>query len=167
MNKKVKITISGVTGSGKSRIAYLIKEVLKNKGFNIEHNFGIDFDDENQFDNTMSKNIDSVVENISKNRTIIIEEIAINKTEQEGPFNGHAPEKIKERISKEFNCKIEDIKFFGSRVIGNYKKDSDLDVAILDDKRVGEDLIYKTIFSLNCEIRFVEDLNLSWLRDSI
>ncbi len=79
MNKKVKITISGTAGSGKSRIAYLIKEALKNKGLNIEHSFGIDFDDENQFDNTMSRNIDSVVENISKNRTIIIEEIAINK----------------------------------------------------------------------------------------
>jgi len=82
MNKNIKITISGTAGSGKSRIVYLIKESLKNKGLNIEHSFGIDFDDENQFDNTMSRNIDSVVENISKNRTITIEEITINKNGQ-------------------------------------------------------------------------------------
>jgi len=81
--------------------------------------------------------------------------------EIEDSFNGHNPIKIKEKISKKFGYKIEDIRFFGSRVMGHWREDSDLDVAILDENRIDEGLIYEKVFTLNCEIRFVEDFDSS------
>ena len=81
--------------------------------------------------------------------------------ELEDSFNGHKPDKIKERISKKFGYKIEDIKLFGSRVTGHWRDDSDLDVAILDENRIDEGLFYEKVFTLNCEIRFVEDFDSS------
>lgn len=85
----------------------------------------------------------------------------------EDSFNGNTPEKIKEKISEYAKCKIEDIKLFGSRVTGGWDIKSDLDVAILNPERVNDGLFRVRIFSLNCEIRFVEDFNSSWLINSI
>lgn len=87
--------------------------------------------------------------------------------EFEDSLYGDAPEKIKEKISNYAGCRIEDIKLFGSRITGGWDIKSDLDVAILDPERVNDGLFRVRILALNCEIRFVEDLNLSWLRDSI
>lgn len=71
----IHITVSGVAGSGKSRILYLIKETLREKGFIVEFDGGIDFDNGGDFDLVISQEIDDDVLHIIANKSkIVIEE---------------------------------------------------------------------------------------------
>lgn len=75
MNKNnLTITISGVVASGKSRLTYFLKEFLKKEGFNIEFEGNLDHPTEHQFDKTMSKNIDEIIDDFKKTKNIKIVE---------------------------------------------------------------------------------------------
>jgi len=82
-------------------------------------------------------------------------------------LNGYTIEDIKKEISKQTKYDVSDIRLFGSRISGGWKNKSDLDVVITDENKVEYDIFYETYFGLNCEIRFVEDFEISWLRDSV
>lgn len=82
-------------------------------------------------------------------------------------LNDHSVNEVKNILSKHFKYNINDIRFFGSRIAGNWKDKSDLDVVIKDETKIDYDIIYFECLTLNCEIRFVENFNLSWLRNSL
>jgi len=75
----INISVSGVPGSGKSRITYLLKEFLKDRGFNIEMSEDKDFKDEAQFDEFMGKNVREIISNFSKTKIIKIEAVSLNR----------------------------------------------------------------------------------------
>ena len=82
-------------------------------------------------------------------------------------LNGYTVEDIKKEISKQTKYDVSDIRLFGSRITGGWKDKSDLDIAIKDENKVEHGIFYRTCLGLNCEIRFVEGFEISWLRDSI
>lgn len=83
MKKEIKISVSGVAASGKSRIIYLIKKTLKEHGFEVNHNGKPDFNTGGLFDKQMAKNIDDVINVIKDTRTITIEEVQTHKMPDE------------------------------------------------------------------------------------
>lgn len=82
-------------------------------------------------------------------------------------LNGYTIEQVKKEISKNLKYDVLDIKLFGSRITGGWKDKSDLDVAIKDIDKVNHKIFNRTYLGINCEIRFVEDFEVSWLRDSV
>ena len=74
MKNKIKITIEGPVGSGKSRILYLLKNFLIANRFKVEHDCGIDFKDVHDFDKHMIKDFADVIATIKENSDITIEE---------------------------------------------------------------------------------------------
>jgi predicted nucleotidyltransferase len=81
-------------------------------------------------------------------------------------LNNHTIIEVKTELSKKVGCSVEDIRFFGSRITGGWKKDSDLDVAILNKKEKGQ-VVYTRLFNIRIEIHFVNNFNASWLRHSL
>jgi len=55
--EKLIITVGGKAATGKSTVVYVIKEALKQAGLNIEFDGGLDFDDEEDFDEKMKQYI--------------------------------------------------------------------------------------------------------------
>lgn len=82
-------------------------------------------------------------------------------------LNGYTIEEIKKEISKQTKYDVSDIRLFGSRITGGWRDKSDLDVVIKDENKVDYGIFYGSYLGLNCEIRFVEDFEISWLRDSV
>jgi predicted nucleotidyltransferase len=82
-------------------------------------------------------------------------------------LNGYTIEEVKKEISKQVKYDISDIRLFGSRITGGWKDKSDLDVVIRDVNKVDYGISYGNYLGINCEIRFVEDFEISWLRDSV
>jgi len=79
MKKEIKITISGLTNTGKSSILYIIKDILKDKGFNVNLK-SVDFDDdEHSFDKNISGRVDNIIEHIKDNVNITLEEKNVNR----------------------------------------------------------------------------------------
>lgn len=76
-NKNLNITISGETASGKSRLTYLLKKFLRENGFEVEQEPNIDYGTEEEFNNIMSKNIDTVIDKIKETTNITIREIQV------------------------------------------------------------------------------------------
>ena len=78
---------------------------------------------------------------------------------------------VKDLSKKKLN--VLDIKFFGSRITGNPRKDSDLDAAIqienIPEWLIKSDsIIYLKFKNLILELHFFEEeLNFSWLQNSI
>jgi len=70
----ITITISGKAKTGKSRIIYLIKEMLKVHDLDVVFKPSIDFANENDFNKHMRTNFDEAIEQISKKTKIIIQE---------------------------------------------------------------------------------------------
>jgi len=68
------ISVSGETNTGKSRLILLLKNFLRENGFEIEFDGGIDYKDEGQFNESVSKNFESVIEHIKETRTITLKE---------------------------------------------------------------------------------------------
>jgi hypothetical protein len=80
MKNKIKITISGITGIGKSTITYLLKEFLVNKGFNASYDGGLDYKKIPELFNHLIGSTISERENaIKSNLDIDFEEVLINK----------------------------------------------------------------------------------------
>jgi len=72
--KEVKVTISGLNNTGKSRITYLIKEMLKVHDFNVEFNTTPDFLNEGEFNKHMRRNFDEAISAIASQTKIVVEE---------------------------------------------------------------------------------------------
>lgn len=79
MKRDVKITVAGLTGSGKSRILYIVKKALKAEGFNINFKGTTDYDNEEKFDNAMEKNFHEAVKSIQLRTDIEIEQIQLRR----------------------------------------------------------------------------------------
>ena len=74
MKSELIIQIGGETGSGKSRLCFLLKKFLHQEGFKVNFDGGIDFKNEKHFDQTMQQNFDKIIEKIKNTRTIEIKE---------------------------------------------------------------------------------------------
>jgi uridine kinase len=72
--KQITITVAGETASGKSRVLFLLKKVLKDNGFIVEFDGGIDFENETQFDEVIGKNLDTVIDALKDSRIISLRE---------------------------------------------------------------------------------------------
>jgi len=81
--KTIHITVSSAAGSGKSRVLYLIKETLRNRGFDVKFNGGMDFSTEKSFDEQMHENIYEVIDSIADMSEIVIEEKQLNRNVKE------------------------------------------------------------------------------------
>ncbi len=81
-NEELLITISGQSGSGKSRMLYLIKNMLRSMEFNVEHdiNSNMDFVSEEYFDEHMERNLPEILGNIIDTRDIVIKEVQTNRS---------------------------------------------------------------------------------------
>jgi len=90
----------------------------------------------------------------------------VNTLQLEG-LNGRTPIELKKAIAGETQYEINEIRLFGSRISGGWKEDSDLDVAIKDENKTHMGMFHLEFFGLNCEIRFVESFEQSWLWNSI
>jgi len=72
MKNDITITIEGRAASGKSRVAYIVKELLKVHGFEVEFNPSPDFSTEMGFNRAMRTNLDEACEAISKKTKIVV-----------------------------------------------------------------------------------------------
>ena len=79
MKNKVTVTIAGVTKSGKSRIAYIIKESLRVHGLNVTFDPSPDFGDETSFNRTMRTNFDGCMEALSEQTEVVVTEVQLNR----------------------------------------------------------------------------------------
>jgi len=79
MKNTVTITIAGETKSGKSRIAYIVKELLKVHGFKVEFDPSPDFTDEGQFNKTMRTNFDDACEALTQQTEIVVKEVQLQR----------------------------------------------------------------------------------------
>ena len=79
MKNNLKITVAGQCGSGKSRVTLLLKEFLKEKGFDVAFDGGVDFDSEFQFDETIKPHLDEAIDSLSKRTKITMEEVQVNR----------------------------------------------------------------------------------------
>lgn len=68
------ISVSGETNSGKSRLSLLLKKFLRENGFKVEFDGGIDYEGESQFNEAVSKNFEEAIESIKEKKTIILKE---------------------------------------------------------------------------------------------
>lgn len=80
---QLNITISGKTNSGKTRLTYLLKKILREEGFDVEFSGNIDFPSEAKFDEHVEKNFDRCISSIKERSNINI----ILKEEQENIYS--------------------------------------------------------------------------------
>jgi uridine kinase len=78
-NKKITISVTGMVNTGKSRLILLLKKFLQENNFKVEFDGGIDFENESQFDEIISKDFEQVIENLKNITTIKLEEIQTKK----------------------------------------------------------------------------------------
>jgi len=77
--KNLIISVSGEVNSGKSRLTLLLKKFLRENGFDVQFDGGVDYKDETQFDEYVSKNLDQVIEHIKDTRTITLKEVQVKR----------------------------------------------------------------------------------------
>lgn len=82
-------------------------------------------------------------------------------------LNGHTIEEVKQSISKQIKYDVKDIKFFGSRIDGGWTDKSDLDVAIRDANKVDYPISFSNFLGISIEMRFVDNFEISWLKNSV
>ena len=82
-------------------------------------------------------------------------------------LNGYSPEYIKQLVSERFDVDVENIRLFGSRIRGDYGEYSDLDVAILCECPENEKGKGLYACNLEIELHWTDELEQSWLVDSI
>jgi hypothetical protein len=75
--KNLTITVSGKTNTGKSRLTLLLKDFLRKEDFKVEFDGGIDYENEEQFNDHVSKNFDHAIEQL-KETTITLKEEQLN-----------------------------------------------------------------------------------------
>jgi len=79
MTKKLKIAVAGETSTGKSTVCYLIKRCLKENGFNVDFDGGVDYENDIEFDENVSRDIDKKIELLSQEVNIELNEIQLNR----------------------------------------------------------------------------------------
>lgn len=82
-DNQINITISGKTNSGKTRVTYLLKKLLREKGFEVEFSGNIDHPNETVFDKHAEKNFNECISSIKERSGINI----ILKEEQENKYS--------------------------------------------------------------------------------
>ena len=80
ITKNITIAISGEVASGKSRIAHLIKQTLKENGFVVDFINDMDYLNEETFDNEMRRNFDDAIKAISEKTKITIVQAQLNRS---------------------------------------------------------------------------------------
>jgi len=78
MKKELIITVGGVANSGKSRITFLLKQFLREKGFEVELENSLDHPNEREFDIRMNKNLNNIIDFIKKRRKISLKQVQFN-----------------------------------------------------------------------------------------
>jgi tRNA U34 5-carboxymethylaminomethyl modifying GTPase MnmE/TrmE len=76
---KIHILITGEPNSGKSRVLKFIKDSLNTKGFNVDFDGGIDFNNESDFDRHHEKNLKSGISPLSERTEVLIEEKSVKR----------------------------------------------------------------------------------------
>ena len=79
MKKELKVTVAGVAGSGKSRVLYLIKQALKENGFEVEFDGGNDFKNLDEFDRAMDKDFTAAINVIPLYSKVKLEEVQLKR----------------------------------------------------------------------------------------
>ena len=72
MKNQVTVTVSGVTGSGKSRILFFIKDMLAREGFDVEYIRDKDHANEKTFDLVMKYKLTDALQSLKDNKTVVI-----------------------------------------------------------------------------------------------
>lgn len=112
--KNLIITVTGEVNSGKSHLTFLLlKKFLRENGFEVDFDGGLDYDNESQFDEYVSENLDQVKEmreqiNIVKNIGQIINE---NKKENMKRYNDYNSDKSERDLTKDELNKIDWTKY--------------------------------------------------------
>lgn len=82
--KEVKITVSGVPAAGKSNITYLIKNLLKENGFEVEFEPDVDYGPtEADFDRRVAESNKNAIIALNQRTKIIIEQVQTKRTTYE------------------------------------------------------------------------------------
>ena len=77
MKNGITITISGPVKSGKSRISYIVKEMLKIHGLRVKFDPSPDFIDEPSFNKAMRHNLDEAMGAIGEQTEITVKEVQL------------------------------------------------------------------------------------------
>lgn len=72
--KKLIVTVAGQSFAGKSTLTYVLKEFLRNQGYDVKFEPNLDYQTEDEFDKMTGKNIYDRIENFKENREITIRE---------------------------------------------------------------------------------------------
>lgn len=80
MKKEIKIVVAGECMSGKSSILYLLKQLLIEKGFDVERTPNMDYPTEKQFDYRIGKDIDKKLSSLKNKISIVLEEKQLNRS---------------------------------------------------------------------------------------
>jgi len=81
-------------------------------------------------------------------------------------LNNYSVKEVKKEISKQLGYDVSKIRLFGSRIIGGYTKNSDLDIAVLDEKKCLDEIepFYINVFKMKGEIHYVDSFDTSILK---
>ncbi len=82
-------------------------------------------------------------------------------------LRGYTAIEIKRRIALRLGYPIDSVKLFGSRINGDWNKDTNLGVAIIDEFKAEDVILPMVCFKIKCEVYFVATFKLSWLKNSI
>ena len=77
--KEITITISGESATGKSRVSYIIKEILKVHGLEVQFDPKFEYLDEQTFNKSMRSNMDEALENIREKSMVVVKEVQTQK----------------------------------------------------------------------------------------
>lgn len=70
--EEIIITLSGRPASGKYRLTFLLKEFLRDKGFDVKYEGNYDFPTEMELDEHMTQNSDEMIQRMIESRVITI-----------------------------------------------------------------------------------------------
>lgn len=77
--RKITITVSGLTNTGKSQVLYAVKSFLKSRGFKVNFRANTDFKTEKRFDEFIAKCNDDVLTALSNRIEIDVSEQLVSK----------------------------------------------------------------------------------------
>ncbi len=79
MNNKIHITVTGQPKIGKSKVCFLIKNLLRQNGFEVDFDLGVDFESEQQFD----QHFDRILNNDNQTQEVVLREARLTSTKHE------------------------------------------------------------------------------------
>lgn len=78
--ERLTVTVSGAVNSGKSSLLYLLKKSIKDVGFEVEFDGGLDFKDEKSFDAKMADKVSKNSDYLKECRVVVFRETQLQKT---------------------------------------------------------------------------------------